>query len=301
MLNWDDLRIFLALQRGGSLSTAARALKVNRTTVARRLRGLEHAVGTRLFEQTPEGFVLTQAGHTLLTTALRVEAELLAVSGGALRASEGVAGPVKLTASEALGSFFLAPRLVPLLERYPALELELITDRRLLDLARREAELAIRTLRATQGGLVSRRLGTMRLRLYGGHDYLERQGAPATEVELSRHTLLISGTRSQGAPEELLLERFAKKARVSLRTQGWSAQAEAAAAGLGIAALPCFIADSHPRLRRVLPELFVERELWLIVRRESRRLASVRAVGDFLVELVSRQQHLLLGEPLRQG
>src|SRR5207253_4080219 len=137
-----------------------------------------------------------------------------------------------------------------LLERYPALELELITDRRLLDLARREAELAIRTLRATQGGLVSRRLGTMRLRLYGGHDYLERQGAPATEVELSRHTLLISGTRSQGAPEELLLERFAKKARVSLRTQGWSAQAEAAAAGLGIAALPCFIADSHPRLRR---------------------------------------------------
>jgi DNA-binding transcriptional LysR family regulator len=293
MFSWDDLRHFLAIERHRTLAAAGRALGVDETTVGRRLAALERAVGARLFDRTADGLLLTATGRAVVGSARHMETEAAAFAARAAAADVRAQGPVRLTTTEAFGTRFLAPRLGSLRAAHPQLELEVVTDTRALDLSRREADLGVRLGPPTEGHIVARRLGDLAVGLYAAASYLERAGAPRRG--LAGHSVIGFGAQPLGIPEEAWLAEVAADATVVLRSRSTPVQLAAAAAGLGIAALPCYLADGEPSLLRVLPGERVRREIWLTMRRDLRRAPRVRAVAEWLAEIVARHAALLGG------
>src|SRR5512146_1243587 len=165
-LDWGDLRFFLELSRSGSLSGAARRLKVDRNTVGRRVASLEEALGLALFERGPQGWTRTAAGDELAALASRVEENVLALARHADAADRDMAGTVRLTTATHICAQLLVPSLPLLHERHPRLLLEVAVDQRIFDLTRREADLALRLGRPREAGLVMRKLGDLAYGLY---------------------------------------------------------------------------------------------------------------------------------------
>lgn len=277
MFEWSDVRIFLAVQREGSFTAAARALRIDQTTVGRRLSALESALGARLFRRGRDGPALTAAGVEALERALRMEEEALAF-GRVVEARDAQAeGRVRLTTLESLATLFLAPRLPALQRRHPRLALELHADPRSVSLTRREADLALRLSRPEQPGLAARKVATLAYALYGSPAYLA--GRPAVAEGLQGHAALGYDEELSATPEARWLAGRARA--VPLRSNNVLILREAAAAGLGLAVLPRWVGDSDARLARAL-DLPVRRDLWLVVHPELRAVARVRAVAEFV-------------------
>ncbi|WP_245986294.1 LysR family transcriptional regulator [Azospirillum thermophilum] len=280
-LDWDDLRVFLELARRGSLSGAARALRLSHATVGRRLAALEQALGQTLVERRAEGYVLTPDGEAVRAMAEEMDERAQALRRRAGRA-EGLTGTVRLTMTEALADRFLLPRLGPLRAAHPGLDLEIITDNRALSLARREADIAIRLARPQGGDLVTRRLCTLGYALYS---------APA-----AADSVIAYDETMAELPETLWMARHMAGRRVALRTNSLTAQVAAAAAGFGAALLPCVIAAAEPGLRRLpSPVPPPVREAWLLVHRDRRDIPRVRAVIDAVTRVFEEESILLAG------
>lgn len=164
-VNWDDLRYFLAVQRGGNLARAARALRINATTVGRRLVALEEHVGARLFDRTPEGYVLTRAGHELLPAAERMEADALAIERQVSGADQRLSGGLRLSTTEMLGTRFISPFLARFSKKHPEIRVELSCTNVPANLGRREADIALRLSRPREENLIVKRLGDVPLSL----------------------------------------------------------------------------------------------------------------------------------------
>ncbi|QSQ18762.1 LysR family transcriptional regulator [Pyxidicoccus parkwayensis] len=294
MFDWSDLRVFLAIQRTGSLSAAARTLRVNQTTVGRRLAELEQALGARLFDRLPAGMVLTGAGEELLPHALGVEERALAVERAVSARDSAPSGVVRLTCVESLGSRFLAPRLGELHSRHPGLRLEVLTGSHVLDLTRRESDLALRLGKPVEPGLASRKLGRMGFALYGTRALLGAR--PPVHVEDARGIPLLAFDESLAhLPESRWLAKVMGEAVPVLRSNSTSVLFEAALAGLGLAVLPCWLAEGSGLMRVGAAGEGVEREMWLAVHPDLRRVARIRAVADFLAGLIAREGPRLAG------
>jgi DNA-binding transcriptional LysR family regulator len=176
------------------------------------------------------------------------------------------------------------------------MELELMIDSRVLDLARGEADIGLRMAPAEQESLASRKVGVIATGLYASVGYLERHGAPLRGDASKEHWVISRGPQGAKLPEEQWLQRNAPTRRRSLFVSYSTAgQLAAASAGLGVAALPCFWADSVPELQRVLPEVSLVRDVWLVIRRDVRSSARARVVVSFIAELFSRHDALLRG------
>jgi DNA-binding transcriptional LysR family regulator len=295
MFSWDDARYFLEVHRAGSFSAAGRRLRVNQSTVGRRLAALEGTLGARLFERTPDGYVLTVAGEAFLARAEKMEEEGLAATREVAGHEARLAGTVRLTAPETFGSRFLASRLMAFHKRYPDIDLELVADNRALSLTRREADVALRLARPAQPLLVTRQLAEVTSALYASKAYLAEHGRPRPP-ELSGHLLIGFDETFQPEAEVLWLARNARGAREVLKSNSPQAQLEAASAGMGLALLPCYLADPVPGLVRVLPaSKGVVRGLWLVLHRDLRHVPRVRALADFLTEVLGQEQPLLRG------
>ncbi len=287
-IDWSDLRHFLALAGAGSLSGAARRLGVDHTTVARRADALEAALGVRLFDRLARGWQLTPEGERLAEDAGRVEDEILRLERRVLGVA-GVAGTVRVSAPPVLASRFLAPRLGPLRAAHPSIELELIGEPRAASLGRREADVAIRLSRPTDGAIVARRLSLLAYGLYAGTSYAA-QTPPADRVFLGYDDSL------GDVPQQRWLLRVAAGRPLVLRANDLATIHEAARAGLGVAALPRFLADHDPMLTEIeTAEPPVSREIWLLVHPDLRRSPRVRAVMDALVSIVERDRAVLEG------
>src|SRR5689334_4799791 len=152
-MNWDDLRFVLALSRAGSLARAAKELRVDHTTVGRRIEAVEADLGVRLFTRTTTGYVLTAEASALLPEIQRVEEAVLALERGAHAQHDSLEGSVRITSGETFGACYLAPRLVSFGRRHPGLTIELVTGGVVLDLARREADIAVRLFRSSHENL----------------------------------------------------------------------------------------------------------------------------------------------------
>jgi len=278
MFDWSDLRLFLAVQRTGSLAAAARLVRLNATTVGRRIEALEAALGTPLFERLPGGWRPSEAGVALIPAAEAMEAQAFSVERSAGARAGGVAGLVRITCTESLGARFLTPLLAPLFDRHPALEIELLTANRILDLARREADLGVRLGRPAKGSLVARRLGKVAYAVYGTGRWL------GFDESLAH------------VPEAAWMEPHLAGAPPVLRSNSTAVLLAAAEAGIGRAVLPCWLADRSASLRRV-GDPVVERELWLAVHPDLRRADRIRAVADHLVEAVAANAAVLAGRP----
>lgn len=290
-MDWGDLRFFVELARNGSLSATARRLKVDHTTVARRVSALEESLGVRLFDRLPRGYALTPEGEEVAALAGRLEEDAFAIERFARGQPGEPAGAVRLSAPPVFASAFLAPHLRPFRERFPQVVLELIGDARAVSLTRREADLAIRLNRPEDEGLVSRRVGTMGYGLYAAPAHLEGRDEAAWEFIGYDESL-------DHVPQQRWLRGVAAGRPFVFRANDLASLASAARAGLGVAALPHFLGLPDPGLVRIPADPAPEgRELWLLVHNDLRRAARVRATMDFLIDLLAEKKALLEGNP----
>jgi DNA-binding transcriptional LysR family regulator len=295
MLDWTDLRFLLAVQRARTLSAAARKLGCDQTTVGRRIDALETTLDRRLFRRTPDGYFPTSDGELALARAERIEEEVMAMEREISGRDERPQGQVRLTTYESMGQCFLSSRLGQFHRRYPEIEVQLNMDNRPLNLSRREADLALRPGKPTQQVLQIRKIGTVVAALYASPSYLKKRGEPRTVEELAGHDILDDEEASQHYQLSRWLHQLVRDARVTLRCDSAIVRAAAAADGLGLAVLYCYVGDAQRGLRRVLPKQGLEQDLWIAVHRDLQYAARVRALIDFLVELASKDAAVLTG------
>jgi DNA-binding transcriptional LysR family regulator len=262
-VNWDHLRYFLAVHRQGSHKRAARLLRVDATTVSRRIALLEGAARATLFVRTPERLMTTPAGMALLAHSERIEAEVLASERELLADPVVLAGPLRVTAGDALVNHVVVPAMGELLAAHPDLVVELRTETAIVDLTRREADIALRFVRPKEPALVARRLGELPFAIFASDAYLRRRGAPRTLAAAATHDFVGYPEALDHMPQVRWLHRTVRSPRYVLRASTLTTQLIACAAGLGLALLPVFSAGREPAIRRLFPrQAGPTRELW---------------------------------------
>jgi DNA-binding transcriptional LysR family regulator len=298
MYDWNDLRHFLAVARTGSTLAASRALKINQTTVARRIGVLERAVGTKLFARKQTGYALTEAGAELRAIAERVEAEANAFLQQAGAVGRRVSGVIRVTTNEGLANALMVPALSAFRKLHPEVRVDLVVDESRLDLVRGAADVALRTgARPTEAGLAVRRLTPVAWAAYCSRDYAERRGCPSSVKALSRHSVIGAEGQIAALPGWVWLQHAAPGAEVAARTSSLTNLMSAVRAGLGITVLPCILADPDADLLRCIgPIAGVQSDLWLVAREDVRDVRRVRAFLDFLAAHVTAMRALLAGE-----
>lgn len=293
-MNWDDVRIFLAVARTGQMLAASRRLGVNHATLSRRVTALEEALDTRLLIRRTNGCELTAEGEIFLRAAERMETEMLAAQSQVGRIDSALAGTVRIGAPDGFGVSFLAPRLGQLTARYPELKIQLVPVPRSFSLSQREADIAITIERPEQGRLVSSRLTDYTLGLYASKAYLTGKDLPQTVDDLKHH-------RRIGYVEDLIYSPSLNYTGEIMRN--WDAgfeissaigQNEAVLSGAGIGILHNYIARQYGDLVRLLPETSIRRAYWTIYHESARDLARVRMVSDFLHDLVREERQIFL-------
>ncbi len=300
-MDWNDLRYLLAVHEGGSLAAAARKLRVDAATVGRRLTALERAVGVRLLEKAPGGMRLTVAGEQAVQAARHIDETATTLERQLAGADVHVSGTVRVTAPETVVSHVLSPHLPAWRERHPALRLELLAATQVLNLSRREADVAVRLFRPQEPTLTVRKLGELSFALYGARAYVRQHGRPRLEA-LREHVLLGYDDSLAQTPERQWLERMGAGALFALRSNSRYALLEAARQGLGLTVLPCYLADGVPGLMRLCAvDALPTREAWLAVHPDLQHAPRVRATIDLLVEAFQREAPRLRGERSRGG
>lgn len=263
-MNWDRIRIFLAVARAGQILAAARELKLNHATVGRQITALERELGAKLLDRRNQGCVLTGAGEALLATAERAESEFLRL-GSRLNSMEGaVSGTVRIGAPDGLGNYVLAGQLAGLAEQNPGLVIQLVPLPRTFSLSRREADLAVTLERPEQGRLIVTKLTDYTLSVYASEAYLARTGPVTRPAELSGRLFV---TNVEDYVYSRALDYAASLRRViGARYECGSvvAQMEAVRAGHGVGILHDYAAATFPELRRILPEVRFLRSYWLV-------------------------------------
>lgn len=284
--SWDDLRFFLAVAKHGTLATAARELGVNASTAGRRIQALEQSLRVRLFLRTREGLRPSSAGEQLRQRLAKLEPELTRLVGGELTPAETVAGTVRIATTEALAAFLVDRGLCSLKDEHPGLVLELLGGNRPVDVARGEADMAVRVTRPEGANLKVRQLHAQGFALYGAASYLRQRGRPRSERELAGHDLLALGGELALLPEARWLDAQ-PGVRICLRTNSMPALVAAARGGVGLAVLPTTWGQVETNLERLfeLPEL-PRRPMWLIIQPEAWERAAVQVVATRLKELL---------------
>jgi DNA-binding transcriptional LysR family regulator len=285
--DWNDWRAFLAVARSGSTLAAAQLLKVSQTTVARRTSELEAALGLLLFERRRDGCALTEAGKLILPRAEAIEAAASMAQNVARSFARSASGTVRLTAHEIFAVLWLTPALKDFRKHYPHIRIEVDTCDEFRDLAAGEADVALRSAwYPNDPCLVGRRLCDEDWTFYAGHSYAAQHGVPSSISELDGHALLGGGGSAWPAYENWL-RRYGLLSSVILQHSSIAGLLAAVRQGLGLSALPCWVAEGDPGLIRCFPPPKSGRGLWLLSHETRCRQPHVRAVIDFLYEKLS--------------
>lgn len=280
MFDWEDMRHFIALAETGTLSGAARALKVDHATVGRRVSALEQVFDTSLIERLPKRWILTEAGQRVATLAQGMQAQAHSLERAVKAQHSPLSGTVTLSTPPAFASQFLAPRLGILRRLYPDLHLTLLGTQTIASLSRQEADIALRITRPQEASNVTRKIGTMEFWLYAAPGYVDR---PPREWEFIAYD-----AKLDHVVEQKWLMAFAGERPIVFRANDLACQVAAARAGVGIAVLPCFLAYKDPGLIALSADLKrATREIYLVVHSDLRRMPAVRAVLEFVAEQVA--------------
>ena len=291
MLDWNDLRYFLAVAREGSTLAAARALRTSQTTVARRVAALERAIGFPVFDKRQAGYLLTPVGETLLARAEQVEAAASGFAEAAQAQARDVTGSVKITSEEVYALTLLAPLLPELHQLHPEIMIELDTTSAVRELGDGEADIAVRAtkMQAAAAGLVGRQLCIDDWTLYCSRDYAERHGVPANVADLKNHAIIGGGGGNLWIHYQAWLRSLGLEEQVAMHHATSGGLLAGVRSGFGIAVLPCIVGDADPDLVRCLPPRDDHgRVLWLLTHERVRHTPRVRIVIDFLYERLSR-------------
>jgi DNA-binding transcriptional LysR family regulator len=290
--DWDDLRVFLSLSREGNLTATARRLEVSHPTVARRIKSLEDTIGARLFDRLPDRFALTAAGEELLADAQAMEQAAESIHRRSAGLTDTAHGTVRISAGEAMTAF-LARHLPRLRKNLQCVEFELVASHMLANLSRREADLLIREQVPDLASIVTRRLGRVAYAVYGSR---RLKAVDAARASMRRLPWIGFDDEHDYMPGQSWVLELLDGARPAMRVNNWLVLHEAARAGAGLAVLPCYLGDGDPALRRIGPVLKdVAADQWLLVHRDLRDLARVRAVIDALVRLFQEERDAIEG------
>ena len=275
-MEWSDVRIFLAVVRSGSLGEAARRLGVSHPTVGRRIKALEDEAEQALFRRTKDGLVLTDTGDAVLALAESMENSGLAMERRLAGNHERLEGVLRISSAEWFAGYVLAPVLAELTRRHPAIVPEVIASYRLLDLSRREADVAFRIVPFTEPDIVQRRLMSIPYGLYGSDESARAIQTDPASVGL----ILMNSAQSHFPDVAWLLDRFPLSRRVFTSTSR-AVQARMCAQGMGVAVLPRPLGDATPGLQRIeTPEPPPGRDIWVGYHHDLRHMDRLRVLLD---------------------
>lgn len=297
MFDWNDLRYFLAVARHGSTLAAAKALGLSQSTVHRRLAELERRLGCRLVDRHPTGYRLTETGEALLPAALEVEKAVLAFERQSESHEAGLTGVVRLTCPEPLVSRIAENGLLERFhERHPGLSVEFVMSDRYLDLARGEADVALRSGEPKDPDLVGRKVADSIWAVYASRNYVQQHGRPQDVADLSRHALVgYDGVMEDHRAARWLAETV-PKGRVVAHNNSVLGVLLAVKSGVGVAPLPTTIADAEPSLVQVLPPVAeLTRGWYLLTRQDLRKTPRVAAFFDFAIGELAALRAILMG------
>jgi DNA-binding transcriptional LysR family regulator len=293
MFNWNDLVFFLELSRQGRLMPTARRLKVDHTTVSRRISELEKDLAVKLFERKPDGFVLTEDGHRLLSIAEKMETLGLSVVETIGAKPSELSGRVRIATMEGIAAYYLTEKLGEFNAIHPEILIELVTERHLINLSKREADISISFVPPIGPRLDVRKAGTFKLGLFASADYLEKRGTPPDVAALASHDFIDYVVDLVAIAKVHWLLDVIEPEHVVFRSSSMAAQQNAIVAGRGIGLLPFFSSKTDARLIRVLPNVSVERDLFISVHEDIQFMGRVRAVTRFLFSLFERDRPYL--------
>ena len=294
-MDWNDLRFFLAVHQGGSLNAAAKALKVTKATVSRRLAALEEALGAKLFDRKPNGLAPTAAGQEAIAAAEGIAVQMEELAERVSSASDDkVRGVVRLTAAPWLAARTIIPALPMLKQRHPDLDVQLLSTNALVNLSQREADLAIRNVRPTHKSLTARKVGRLGGCVYGSRLYVERRGAPQSRAEVRGHDVLTYEGLG-GMPGFEWICEPAVGGNIVFSANDPEALVSAATAGLGLTAVPCMLGDKSPSLMRIEGLGVSYCDMFVVARAPQRALRRIRVVSDFIAETFQTYRPLIEG------
>lgn len=287
-MNWDDLRYFLALSRAKTLSGAGKELGIKHTTVARRIQAFEQSIGSRLFERQSTGYVMTHAGERLLEHALVMEDKAQEVSRTMFGLDTQLQGRIRITGEHNVLSE-LVPYLSTFKQTYPKIELQLSSSIALADLTAREADIAVRLTLAPPDFLIGRKVLPLTLGLYASCEYLDNN----PEV----NHLILQNTQDK---QSGWAKRHFPDAEVSVVVNEITVMTACANNHMGVALLPCYIADKFPDLRRLPHEIKQSSwGIWVLSHADLRETTKIRVCREFLIDIISKMKPLISGEQSR--
>jgi DNA-binding transcriptional LysR family regulator len=289
-MDWDNVRVFLAVARAGQFVGAAKRLRLDHATVSRRIAALEAALGARLFDRRTTGARLTSAGERFLAAAEEMESAFLHAQADISDVDVELAGVVRVGAPDGLSTYYLAGALRDFVERNPGVRIQLVPVPQLMPLARREVDIVVGLDKPEEGRFVARKLTDYSLGVYASADYLKTHDLPREVGDLASHRLI--GYVEEYAFSSALdyVRELYGGAPTAFECASAVTQFEALRAGLGLGVVHDFIARRFKDLRRVLPERRATRSYWIVTHEDTRGLGRIRAVHDHLVQCVARDR-----------
>ena len=296
-VKWDDLRVFLEVARQGTVHAAAKKLKLDHSTVCRRIGKLEDLLAIKLLDRSQRGIVVRGGVQQLLDHIESMETHAISIEDALTGSLTIATQTVRVATMEGIASQYLARR-VGLLDRFaPNVKVELVSMPQPADLSRKEADIFLSFFNPRLPGLSSRKVADVALFLYCSESYARAHGLPGGLDDLKDHVFIAYIDDLLAIDAVRWLDDLIKSPKVSFYSNSILAQCNAATAGVGIAMLPTFVAADVPGLMRIIPEqAVVRREIWISVRKEQGSLTRIRSVTKFLTHIFEMDRAFLLGE-----
>ena len=301
-VDWADLELFLAVARGGSLAAAAATLRVDASTVHRRISSLEEALQTRLFARSPRGYSLTNAGHDLLPYATAMDEQAAAARRRLAARDEALTGTVNVSATDDVAAI-LSAVVASFRAKHPGVSVAVDMRSAFADLARQQADVAVRlSTRAPEGDLIAKHVAKLAVAFYGSRAYFAQHGRPKRVEDLRDHAIVRGGGGLPSMPGERTLDGHSSAERVAFRSQSFIARLAAIRDGVGIGVLGCFMGDREKALVR-LPFAVSDPNVnvWLLVHVDLRQNPRVRAFSEHTYAALVAQRPLFEGYAPRNG
>ena len=293
-MDWDNVRVFLAVARAGQFMAAARHLRIDHATVARRMSALEGSLKARLLDRRTTGISLTAAGQRFLAAAERIETEMLHTQAELTDRDVELSGTVRVGAPDGLSTYYLARRFAALADRFPAITVQLVPTPQVVPVSKRDVDIAIVLDKPEAGRLVTRKLTDFSLGIFGSADYLDRRGEPATTADLLRHRWVGYVEEYSYSPSLGYLAELCGGTAIAFQCASAIGQLEAVRAGAGLGVLHDFIVDGDQALIRVMPDRRAIRSYWVVEHEDTRGIGRIRAVHDFIVGTIEADRSVFL-------